>query len=127
MDNFNDKDDSWSARWRIRKHLKSIGKDKEFEGNPELEKDFQDALQRAKTFPEDPENLARIKKIDEYLLAIDKKCLALNTEDELVRFLRKELDNLIGQREKWVYNSVLEDEIVLVSIKYYKIVWVPPR
>jgi len=110
----------------FKKRLEINGKIPEFEGNPNLEKEFQDALQLVRTLPENPENLARIKQVNEYILDVDKKCLELNV-DEIIKFLRKELDDLTSQRPKWIYDDVLEDKITLISIKYYKLVGVHPR
>lgn len=110
----------------FKKRLENNWKIPEFEGNPDLEKEFQNALEKLKTLPENPENLVRIKKVNEYVLDVDKKCLELDT-DKMIDFLRKELDNLTSQRPKWVYDDVLEDKITLISMRYYKIVGTRPR
>lgn len=83
-----------------KKRLEATGKYPDFHGNPDLEKELHNSLEKAKSLPESEANIKRIKEVNDYILDIDKKCLELSTNEKITEFLKQELDVLTGQRKK---------------------------
>ena len=107
--------------------LKQKGLYNEFETNPVLEAELKKAIEDEEHFYDSAERIRSRILVNYFLLNLDKEAEVFDKSEEKAIVYKKALDNLCSQRVSGKYDSDLEDKIMLVSMRYYKIVGAPTR